>query len=78
MTETRSLTEEFWTIVSRYEILWQSLTMITTVMIVLSAMVLPFVRPGTDSYYVSVINLSLLVPLLMVSVYVNLKIRSSE
>lgn len=47
------------------------LLIVSMTLTVLLLMVVPFLKSGTDSYYMSVFNFMMLIPLILVSLYAN-------
>lgn len=63
--------ENFWGVACRYPLLWQMLLIVSMTLTVLLLMVVPFLESGTDSYYMSVFNFMMLIPLILISLYAN-------
>ncbi|MFC6734079.1 MULTISPECIES: hypothetical protein [unclassified Haladaptatus] len=70
--------EEFWDFVCGNPALWQVAFTISVVLLVLLAVSLALVEPDSASYYVSMLNVALVVPLVAVSGYMLRRCRSRE
>lgn len=62
--------DEFWELACDVEQLWRFLLAVVIVLFAMLGMSFPFIDRGSGSYYIGLLSLSLLVPLLVSSAFV--------
>lgn len=62
--------ENFWDLACDMIQLWRLLLVFVVVLFAMLGLSFPFVEHGSDSYYISVISIAILLPMLISSLYV--------